>query len=326
MITDSKKIAIYLTNKCNLKCKHCFIEGSPLNENFLNWKQIKTGLNYFFKKDFRHVEITGGEACLSPYFLSTIKEAKKIGYTVGVSTNGTNSHIFSLITPKLVDKITFSLDGATAKTHDRLRGAGAYQLCIKNIKDTVSQGYRVEVVYTVHRYNLKEIGPVIKLLDQLKVARLTFGFINNTGSATLHQHFLIEPKNWISAKKTIENNSKTRHLSLRYPPLFVTKSEFEQIKTKLNYHCLVANPVKIEIYPDGYFYSCCFITQNKGLAMGRIFDNRVETNPDEMKKYVQKYRNLSCPAIQTSFIFSNNHKLVPICLYCKIITESRPAN
>jgi MoaA/NifB/PqqE/SkfB family radical SAM enzyme len=326
VITDSKKIAIYLTNKCNLKCKHCFLEGSPLNENFLNWKQIKAGLNYFFPLNFKHVEITGGESCLSPYFLATIKEAKKIGYTTGVSTNGTNSHIFKLITPKLVDKITFSLDGATAKTHNRLRGPKAYQLCLQNIKNTVAQGYRVEVIYTVHRYNLKEIGPVIKLLDQLKIARLTFGFINNIGSATLNQHFLIEPKNWIAAKKTIEINSKTKYLSLRYPPLFVNKSEFELIKSDTNYHCFMADPVKIEIYPDGYFYSCCFVTHNKELALGRIIDGHVEANKTNIREYSQKYHNLSCPALQTGFIFSNNHKLVPVCLYYKIVTQSHPVS
>jgi len=326
MTTDSKKIAIYLTNKCNIKCKHCFIEGSPLNEDFLNWKQIKTGLNYFFSRDFKHVEITGGESCLSPHFLATIKEAKKIGYTVGVSTNGTNTHIFKLITPKLVDKITFSLDGATSETHNRLRGPGIYELCLQNIKDTVSQGYRVEVIYTVHRYNIKEIGPVIKLLDRIKIARLTFGFINNSGSATLNQHFLIEPKNWILVKKIIEANSKTKYLSLRYPLLFVTKSEFESIKNNTDYHCYVADPVKIEIYPDGFFYGCCFVTKNKELALGRILDSHVETYNKNTKNYIQKYHNLTCPALQTGLIFSKNHKLIPVCIYCKIITQSHSSN
>lgn len=326
MIVDTKKIAIYLTNKCNLKCKHCFIEGSPLNETFLSWKQIKTALNYFYSQDFKHVEITGGESCLSPFFLPAIKEAKKIGYTVGVSTNGTNSHIFKIITPKLVDKITFSLDGATAKTNNRLRGEGVYELCLKNIKNSVASGYRVEVVYTVHHYNLKEIAPAIKLLDQLKVSRLNFGFINNVGSATLNQHFLVEPKNWIEAKKIIEANSNTKHLSLRYPPLFVTKSEFQQIKSHLDYRCLVSEPVKIEIYPDGYFYGCCFTTKNKDLAIGRIFNDHVEANNTNAKNFSDKYRHLSCPAIQTSSIFPNNHNLVPLCLYYKIITDIRPSN
>lgn len=326
MITDSKKIALYLTNKCNLKCKHCFLEGSPLNEDFLSWKQIKLALNYFYQQDFRHVEITGGESCLSPYFLDTIKEAKRIGYTVGVSTNGTNGHILNIINPKLVDKITFSLDGFRAETHNRLRGPGVYEMCLHNIKLAVAQGYRVEAIYTVHRYNLKEVGPVIKLLDRLKVDRLTFGFINNCGSATLNQHFLIDPKNWITTKKTIEDHSQTKHLSIRYPPLFVTKSEFEKIKNQTDYHCFAAEPVKIEIYPDGYFFGCCFITQNKNLALGRVLDTHVEYDNTNAKKYIKKYQHLSCPALQTGNIFFSNHKLIPVCLYCKIITEPHPAN
>jgi MoaA/NifB/PqqE/SkfB family radical SAM enzyme len=302
------------------------MEGSPMNDSFLSWGQIKTALSNFFSQDFKHVELSGGESCLSPYFLDAINEAKRIGYTVGVSTNGTNGHIFKIINPKIVDKITFSLDGATASTHARLRGPQAYELCLNNIKKAVSQGFRVEVVYTVHRYNLKEIAPVIKLLDKLKVDRLTFGFINNAGSATLNQHFLLEAKNWITAKKDIEAHSNTQHMSIRYPPLFVTKSEFEAIKTNTDYRCLVADPVKIEIYPDGYFYGCCFVTSNKDLSLGKIFDDHVEADNTNAKNFSQKYCAKSCPAIQTSLIFSNNNKLVPVCLYCKIITQPHPVN
>ena len=321
MQTDSKRIAIYLTNKCNLKCKHCFIEGSPLNEDFLSWKQIKTALAYFITKDFKHIEITGGESCLSPFFLPTIKEAKRLGYTVGVSTNGTNSHIFKLITPVLVDKVTFSLDGATAETNDRLRGPGVYKLCLQNIKDTVAHKFRVEVVYTVHRYNLKEIKPVIKLLDKIGINRLSFTFINNTGTASFHQHFLIEPKQWIAAKKTIAANSKTKKMGLRYPSLFVTKKEFDEIKKGGGYHCFIADPVKIELYPDGYFYGCCFTTKTKELSLGRVLDDHIESDTTNAREYVKKYSHLSCPAIQTGLVFTGNHRYIPVCVYYKHIIE-----
>lgn len=322
MQIDAKRIAIYLTNKCNLRCKHCFIEGSPQNDEFLNWKQIKTALAHFIDKDFRHVEVTGGESCLSPYFLPTIREAKSLGYTVGVSTNGTNSHIFTKFDPKMVDKVTFSLDGATAKTNDDLRGKGVYDQVIKSIKYCVPAGFRVEVVYTVHKYNITEIAAAIKLLDDLGVKRMSFNFINNTGTANFNQDFLINPKQWIDAKKIINANSKTKNMGLRYPLLFVTKKEFEEIKKNYDYKCFIADPVKVELYPDGYFYGCCFTTKSKELSLGRVYEDRVDTDMTNARAYAKKYQHLSCPAVQTGLVFPANNRYVPVCVYYKQIVEA----
>jgi MoaA/NifB/PqqE/SkfB family radical SAM enzyme len=321
---DSKRLAIYLTNKCNLRCKHCFIEGAPQNDDFLNWKQIQTALKHFITKDFKHIEITGGESCLSPYFFPTIKEAKARGYTVGVSTNGTNNHIFEKITPQTVDKVTFSLDGATASTNDNLRGRGVFERCLQNVKNCVSAGFRVEVVFTVHHYNIDEIPQIIKLLDDIGVNRLSFNFINNTGTANFNQDFLINPKQWIDARKTITAHSKTKKLELRYPLLFVTKSEFEQIKKDTDYRCIVADPVKIELYPDGYFYGCCFTTKSKELALGRVYEDRVDTDLAPARAYAKKYQHLSCPAVQTGLVFPANNRYVPVCVYYKFITKPQP--
>jgi MoaA/NifB/PqqE/SkfB family radical SAM enzyme len=184
--TDPKKIAIYLTNKCNLRCKHCFIEGAPQNDQFLSWKQIETALRYFVGDGFNAVEFTGGESCLSPYLVPATKLAQELGYTVGVNTNGININLPKLLSPEYVDKVTFSLDGATPETHDFLRGEGAFNQTVKTIKHTIDLGFYTEAIFTVHRYNQGEVAKVISLLDDLKVGRLSFNFVSNQGTATIN--------------------------------------------------------------------------------------------------------------------------------------------
>jgi MoaA/NifB/PqqE/SkfB family radical SAM enzyme len=314
MQTDPKKIAIYLTNKCNLRCKHCFIEGNPHNDCFLGLPRIKTALKYFYQQGFPRVEFTGGEPYLSPYLIPGLKFAKKIGFNTGISTNGTKNEMFKTISPTFVDKITFSLDGATSKIHDFLRGPNVFNRCIKNIKTAIAKGYRVEVVYTVHHYNLKDIAPTIKLLDKLGVSRLSFNFINNFGSASLNQQFLLDPRRWSKAKKIFSANQNTKTLSLRYPHQFIKPSENPP-------KCLLLHPVKIEIYPDGNFYSCCLTTHRPELSLGHITDNKVVFDNKRVRQFMKKYHHLPCPAAQTNQLFTISD-LKPACLYCKTITST----
>ena len=229
---DKPKISIYLTNRCNLNCKHCFIEGSPQNHIFLSWSKIKNLLN-FYKNQFPIVEFTGGEAILSPYINKSIKLAKHLGFYVGVSTNGLDKTLISNYTPTQIDKLTFSLDGSQPKTHDFLRGRGVFWHCIENIKQAIKKGFRVEVVYTVHKLNINQINSTVDFLDNIGVKKISFNFISNRGHATFNQNILITGKDWITVRKQILAKLTTKQISLRYPIMFATPAEFKQITNKL---------------------------------------------------------------------------------------------
>lgn len=318
---EVKKIAIYLTDKCNLQCKHCFIEGDPKNTDFLTQSQIDTALKYFSKEKYSKVEFTGGEACISPYLVPSLKIAKKLKYNTGVNTNGTNVHLLDQIKPKLVDKLTFSLDGATAKTNDFLRGKGVFKLCINTIKKAIDMGFYVEAIFTVHKLNYHEITKAIKLLDKIGVKRLSFNFINNRGTAILNQDLLLPPEKWVSSRKIIEKASLNTKMSLRYPILFVTPQEFIEIKKNTNYFCRLLEPVKTEIYPNGNIYHCCFVVGVDDITAGKVTDTKVIMNTAKEIAFAKKYAHLSCPVHEVQKLFATKSKLIPLCLYYKTITH-----
>lgn len=317
---DQPKISIYLTNQCNLCCKHCFIEGNPRNNDFLSWMQIKNILEYFHK-NYPTVEFTGGEALLSPYFKDSLILAKKLGYLTGVSTNGVNQIIIDQFTPKLIDKITYSLDGATAKTHDFLRGKGVFDKCISNIKQAIKKGFRTEVVFTSHKLNIKEIPDTIDLLDAIGVKKMSFNFINNRGNATFNQKILITGQDWIDIRKLISKHHKTKQISLRYPVMFTTHQEFEKLTKNKQYFCRLLNPIKVEVYPDGSIYHCCLEPGYKNLKAGRVTDQKVIINTKNEISFANKYKHLSCPIYQTGPMYTNGSKIIPFCVYYKHITK-----
>lgn len=318
---DHPKISMYLTNKCNLTCKHCFIEGCPRNNDFLSWMQIENILKYF-SKNYPTVEFTGGEALLSPYLKDSLILAQKLGYQTGVSTNGIDPSIVNQLTPKLIDKITYSLDGSTAKTHDFLRGKGVFDKCIANIKLAIKKGFRTEVVFTTHKLNISEIPSTIHLLDNIGVKKLSFNFINNRGSATFNQKILITGKDWIDIRKIITKNSQTKQISLRYPVMFTTINEFRQLTKDTHYYCQLLNPIKVEIYPDGNIYHCCLEPGYQSLKAGKVTDQKVVLNTKKEISFANKYKHLSCPIYQTGPTYTNGSKIIPFCLYYKHITKN----
>ena len=96
-------ITYILTNKCTLKCRHCFEEAGPENSNFLslesiikiseNLKPAFDSLNNDSRKISFQLRITGGDPFLHPQFYDIInyfgENKEKIGFSVSdVETNG----------------------------------------------------------------------------------------------------------------------------------------------------------------------------------------------------------------------------------------------
>ena len=320
--TDTPKIAIYLTNRCKLRCKHCFIEGDPQNDQFLTLAQIKTALR-FFRPQIDRVEFTGGESCLSPELVPAIKEAKRLQYSVGINTNGTNPHLISLFNPKQVDKITFSLDGASAKTHDLLRGPGVFDRCLATMKLAIDKKFHTEAIFTVHKRNYTEVTKAIQLLDNLGIHRLSFNFISNQGTAILNQDLLLPPETWVKIRHLIDKQHP-HHLALRYPVMFVTPTEFARLRRDTNYFCRLLNPLKTEIYPDGQIYHCCLVTSIQELSAGKVTDTQVIMDTSKERAFVQKYKHLSCPVHEVRKLYASPSRLIPLCLYYKYITPEPP--
>jgi MoaA/NifB/PqqE/SkfB family radical SAM enzyme len=118
------KIVIELTNRCNLSCQHCFSRRHGGRDD-LPLSVIKRILAEAKTHDFDHLSFTGGEPTIHPDFAEMLRLTHQAGYRFGFNSNGWNFRkIYPYLLPfrESLSTITFSLDGATEETHDRLRG------------------------------------------------------------------------------------------------------------------------------------------------------------------------------------------------------------
>jgi Fe-coproporphyrin III synthase len=322
-----KKVSIFLTNKCNLQCKHCYIKASPKGHLTFNLADVKKSLDFFYQNGYRSVEFTGGEACFSPHLKPSVIYARSLGYTkIGIDTNGTNPILFKEFTPRQIDRFTISLDGASAKTHNQLRGPKVFERCLKSIKLALSRNFRIEVIFTVNKLNLKEIPKLAHLLDDLGVSRLSFNFISAMGTAKNHPDILITPKEWDDATKTIKNlQPDMKNILLRFPKRFISPNAYTK-KIATEFYCRLSNPDKAYLFPDGNIYHCCLLAGQSKYSSAHLKDHHIWNHSEQELQILKEYPDASCPALQMINPSNKSNGHIPLCIYHKKILPGRNKN
>lgn len=202
-VTYSKKIfhlQWHITNKCNLKCKHCYQE-SHNNRNEMSFESLKLIFdNYCSLLEsydmLPEVSLTGGEPLSSKHFFDLVKyiKDKRPDTVLHILTNGT------LITQDTVNKfikygiksVQISLDGHDSSTHDLIRGVGSFQKALNAIKLLQKSDIWVSVHCVFLRENIESIEEYFKLCDQLGV-RVTFSRYVPIGTGYSNNLDLLQP-------------------------------------------------------------------------------------------------------------------------------------
>ena len=180
---------LYISGSCNLACRHCWI--TPTRQTALNGgKQIRT--EYVHKAihearpmGLQAVKLTGGEPVLHPQFRDIVSMLDDENLVISIETNGTlidNDLAGFLKQRKHVSFISVSLDGADEKTHESLRAVrGSFEQAISGIRNLVDQGFRPQLICTLHRGNVSQMGEVIKLAEDLGCGSLKFNHVQKMG-------------------------------------------------------------------------------------------------------------------------------------------------
>jgi len=122
---------LFITDKCNLKCKHCSVYGSAGYKQRL-FSDIMDDMMESYKAGSRFIDLEGGEPTLWKEGDKTINDiidaAIRIGFfSVTVTTNAQQD--FSWIHP---NSIWVSMDGV-GEYHDRVRGKGTFARLEENV-------------------------------------------------------------------------------------------------------------------------------------------------------------------------------------------------
>jgi len=159
-----KQVVWELTLQCNLHCIHCGSSAGKKRMNELNTKESLKLCNDLAKINTEEVCFMGGEPFLRKEWERLGREVKDLGMKLLIISNGycVNNAIISKLVKLQPYAVSTSLDGATAKTHDYIRGAqGSFKKVLEFISLSKKSNLPVTVITTVSKLNFKEL-PMMK--------------------------------------------------------------------------------------------------------------------------------------------------------------------
>jgi radical SAM protein with 4Fe4S-binding SPASM domain len=204
MNTHGLLLQWHVTERCNLRCAHCYQEGYASEEFSL--AELLGVLDQFKELLARrrgelrglpyrgHVTVTGGEPFLRDDFLALVKclAAEKGRLTFAILTNG--SMINEAMANRLAELgpsfVQVSIDG-TERTNDSLRAQGAFVQAVSALKHLVRVRVPAVISFTAQRCNYREFAEVARLGCELGVDRVWADRLIPWGAAaTLREQLL----------------------------------------------------------------------------------------------------------------------------------------
>jgi len=249
----STNLFFHILTQCNLKCTHCYINPHEHGTEILSIEVIENWLGAFMEKSrSANVIFLGGEPTLHPDLPRAVKRARAIGYkSITIDTNGFLFHDFlKKVSPSEIDFLSFSLDGATEKTNDRIRGKGVYQTCLKGITEAVSLGFHTSLIYTVSRSNIHELSMMPSLIESMGMKRFFIQVIGMRGKSGKIKagDTQVSKKEWLEQIPEVASDAANRGIITTYPKVFLSPEE--------PFECAGIVADNYFIFPNGRVYKC----------------------------------------------------------------------
>ncbi|MFA7119864.1 MAG: radical SAM protein [Bacilli bacterium] len=281
-----------ITNKCNLKCKHCYL--GELDNKEMPYKQVTLIVDKIIASNVMEVTISGGECLIYENIEEVVLRLLANNINVYMFTNG-------LLLKKFIEKIDskvknkkallfyVSVDGLK-ESHEKIRGKNTFTKAINNIKLVVDKGYTVITNTVINSINYDDIIDMIVLLKNQGVKDIQLSNLIIQGSAS--ENLKISLKQQMALKeKLIKLYNKCPEYGLIYysevpdednlrKVYAISKDKDEYIGND-NWQC-TAGVARATVDVDGKVYCCPFM---KDSLIGDLTLEKLQKIWDNKKRY-----------------------------------------
>ncbi|MEY8000048.1 putative heme d1 biosynthesis radical SAM protein NirJ2 [Clostridium sp. Mt-5] len=264
------------TNRCNLKCKHCYRDSGKEINNELTTKEAKTLIDQIVKTGFKIMIFSGGEPLMRDDIFELISYASQVGLRSVLGTNGT------LISEKIAEKLKksgiagvgISLDSLDSKKHDIFRGYdGAFRDTINAMKNCREAGIRFQVHTTVMEWNKEELITITDSAIAMGAAAHHIFFLIPTGRAKNIEDEVLKSEEYEKLLTAIMKKQQEVHIELKptCAPQFVPIAKSLGIDIRFKRGCIAGINYCV-INPKGDVQACAYLSQSAGNIRKTTFD------------------------------------------------------
>ena len=210
------------TRACELACRHCRASATPLplpgelshEEGMALIDQVAG-----FGRPYPILVLTGGDCLLRSRLFDLVGHATSLGIPTALSPSVTpqlTTEAISRIAASGVKAVSISLDGATAATHEAVRGInGLFSPTLAALRELVAAGLTVQVNTTVMASTVDELADIAAILVDTGVHVWEVFFLVQVGRGTAQGeldpqsnedvcHFLYDASHYGFIVRTVE--------------------------------------------------------------------------------------------------------------------------
>ena len=178
------QLYFYLTEGCNLACRHCWIEPKFDAEGnkyaVLSVELFETAILEAKPLGLNSVKLTGGEPLLHPQFTTLLEIARREELALTIETNGL------LCTPEIAKEIakspnrfvSVSIDGVDAATHEWVRGVkGSFELAQQAVRNLAAAGISPQIIFSIMPCNTSQVDAMVRMAEDLGASSVKFNIV-----------------------------------------------------------------------------------------------------------------------------------------------------
>lgn len=177
MNTDKPRLVFWeLTKRCNLKCAHCRAEADEsVFAGELPVEKVKTIIDNIADFASPIIVLTGGEPLYRDDIYDIASYVTEKGLPAALATNGTmiDEPAARRIKEIGVRRVSISIDGMSAASHDKLRGIpGSFDEALAGAAHLRKAGVEFQFNATITKRNMNELEGILKLSVEKGAAAL----------------------------------------------------------------------------------------------------------------------------------------------------------
>lgn len=180
-----KFVVLEITRRCNLNCKHCYVNANSGKYSELSFNEIKKLIEELSEMKVFVFGLVGGEPLLREDVFEILNYAKSKSLATTLSTNGIL--ITDTIAKKLkeveINEVSVSLDGLE-NSHDEFRGRKCFVSVVNGIKKLKENKIYTIVSTCVCPQNIESLNEMAKFIRDLKIDSWRLFPVIPTGRAT----------------------------------------------------------------------------------------------------------------------------------------------
>lgn len=276
---------IGLSYKCNMKCKHCFVDKKKDKLTIDDYKKI---IDILYERGLLNIIYTYGEPLLTDKLNIISQYCKEKGLRQTLMTNGyfINDKNVKMLMNNNVKNVMVSLDSLDYLIHDTNRGVkGSYEKAINSLKLLSKNKFNVGIACSIDDDNLKEIDNIISLARDLNITKISLLTKRINGK-------IVNLKNKDYFIRKFKENLAINNINIAYHDFrlcniidelyksgLINVNEYEKLTSMNSCH----RKHTISVAPNGDIFDCNLINNKIGNYFEDYFNDIIERKEENGK-------------------------------------------